>query len=364
MHPIFARGRRLALYLAGWTIVALTLSALLAGRGALGWGTGLLAGMPLTLAYGFVCLSAWHVSRFTPLSGSGPVRLIATSVGASLLSAAALVLLARGWMYLLGRWTGTDATLRGDIASLLFGFGEFVYLLSLAVSYIVSAAEHARQAERRAFQGQVHSRDAELRTLRAQIDPHFLFNSLHSISALTSADPAGARRMCLLLAEFLRESLHLGAAERIPLARELRLAEKYLEVERVRYGDRLQLAVDAGGADDCLVPSLLLQPIVENAVTHGVAHRLEGGLVRVSATKSPARVTMIVENPCDADRPRRTGGGIGLANVRSRLSALYGNDATVNASERDGLWRVEISLPCSPDKAEPLAASGLEAGND
>ena len=248
---------------------------------------------------------------------------------------------------MLGRWTGTDATLRGDIASLLFGFGEFVYLLSLAVSYIVSAAEHARQAERRAFQGQVLSRDAELRTLRAQIDPHFLFNSLHSISALTSADPAGARRMCLLLADFLRESLHLGAAERIPLARELRLAEKYLEVERVRYGDRLQLAVDAGGADDCLVPSLLLQPIVENAVTHGVAHRLEGGLVRVSATKSPARVTMIVENPCDADRPRRTGGGIGLANVRSRLSALYGNDATVNASERDGLWRVEISLPCS-----------------
>ena len=117
----------------------------------------------------------------------------------------------------------------------MFGFGLFVYLLSLAVSYIVSAAEHTRQAERRALQGQVLSREAELRSLRAQIDPHFLFNSLHSISALTAADPAGARRMCLLLAEFLRESLALGAEDRIPLARELKLAEKYLEVERVRY---------------------------------------------------------------------------------------------------------------------------------
>src|SRR5688572_9051770 len=117
-------------------MVALTLSALLAGRGGLGWGVGLAAGMPLTLAYAFVCLSAWHVSRFTPLSGSGPVRLIATSVGASLLSAAALVLLARGWMYLVGRWTGAEATFRGDMASLVFGFGQFVYLLSLAVSYI------------------------------------------------------------------------------------------------------------------------------------------------------------------------------------------------------------------------------------
>jgi two-component system sensor histidine kinase AlgZ len=345
VHPIFARGGRLALYLAVWTIVGLTLTALLAGRGALGWGIGFAAGMPLTLAYAFVCLSAWHVSRFTPLVASGSVRLIATSVGASLLSAAALVLLARGWMYLLGRWTGFDGTLRGDIASLVFGFGQFVYLLSLAVSYIVAAAEHARQAERRAFQGQVLSREAELRSLRAQIDPHFLFNSLHSISALTSADPAGARRMCLLLAEFLRESLALGAADRIPLARELRLAEKYLEVERVRYGDRLRLEVDAGGADDCLVPSLLLQPIIENAVTHGVAHRLEGGLVRVTASNSAARVTMIVENPCDPDRPRRMGGGVGLANVRSRLRALYGTEATVNASEHDGLWRVEITLP-------------------
>ena len=241
MHPIFARGRRLALYLAAWTIVALTLSALLAGRGALGWGAGLLAGMPLTLAYGFVCLSAWHVSRFTPLSGSGPVRLIATSVGASLLSAAALVLLARGWMYLLGRWTGTDATLRGDIASLLFGFGEFVYLLSLAVSYMVSAAEHARLAERRAFQGQVLAREAELRALRAQIDPHFLFNSLHSISALTTADPPAARRMCLLLADFLRETLALGARRADHAGRELALAERFLAVEQVRFGDRLQV---------------------------------------------------------------------------------------------------------------------------
>jgi hypothetical protein len=345
VHPIFARGGRLALYLGIWTIVALTLSALLAGRGSLGWGAGLAAGMPLTLAYGFVCLSAWYVSRFTPLGASGPVRLIATAVGASLLSAATLLALARGWMALLSRWTGTELTVRGDVSSILFGFGQFVYLLCLAISYIASAAERTRHAERRALQGQVLSREAELRALRAQIDPHFLFNSLHSISALTSANPAGARRMCLLLADFLRESLALGAEERIPLARELKLAEKYLEVERVRYGDRLQLDVHTGGADDFMVPSLLLQPLVENAVTHGVAHNLEGGLVRVTASSSAARVTMVVENPCDPDRPRRTGGGVGLANVRARLRALYGNEATVNATERDGQWRVEVSLP-------------------
>lgn len=349
MHPIFARGGRLALYLAIWTVVGITLSSLLAGRGGLGWGVGLAVGMPLTLAYGFVCLSAWYVSRFTPLGTSGPLRLVATAIGAALLSSAALVLLARAWTYTLARWSGAEATPGGGINPIVFGFGLFVYLLSLAVSYIASATEQTRSAERRALEVQVLSRDAELRSLRAQIDPHFLFNSLHSISALTTANPAGARRMCLLLAEFLRESLGLGAEDRIPLARELKLAEKYLEVERVRYGDRLQLEVDAGGADHHLVPSLLLQPIVENAVTHGVAHMLEGGLVRVTASSSPARVTMVVENPCDPDRPRRTGGGVGLANVRSRLRALYGKEATVNASEQNGLWRVEITIPASAE---------------
>ena len=345
MHPIFARGGRLAVYLGAWTLVGLALCSLLAGRGGIPWTMALTVGLPLTLAYAFVCLSAWYVSRFTPLGASGPLRLVATALGASLLSSALLLLLARAWTYLLARWTPSAPVFSTEISSIVFGFGLFVYLLSLAVSYIAAAADQARSAERRALQVQVLSREAELRALRAQIDPHFLFNSLHSISALTAADAAGARRMCLLLAEFLRESLALGAEDRIPLARELKLAEKYLEVERVRYGDRLRLQVEAAGADAHPVPSLLLQPIVENAVTHGIAHMLEGGLVRVSASTGPSRVTMVVENPCDPDRPRRPGGGVGLANVRSRLRALYGSDATMNALEQNGTFRVEITLP-------------------
>src|SRR5207253_2931543 len=98
---------------------------------------------------------------------------------------------------------------------------------------------------------------------RAQIDPHFLFNSLQSISALTTADAAGARRMCLLLADFLRDTLALGALERIPLGKELTLARRFLEIEQVRFGARLQIAIDAdAGAESCDVPPLVLQPLV------------------------------------------------------------------------------------------------------
>ena len=189
------------------------------------------------------------------------------------------------------------------------------------------------------------AREAELRSLRAQIDPHFLFNSLHSISALTTADPPAARRMCLLLADFLRDSLALGTADRITVARELALAGRFLEIERVRFGSRLQVELASGDADACLVPPLLLQPIVENAVTHGVAHVLAGGTIRIAASRGTGTLTIVVENPCDAERPRRTGTGLGLANVRARLRALHGDDGRLSAEERDGVWRVEMSLP-------------------
>ncbi len=344
MHPLLARGERLALYLALWLIAGALLAMLLAAEAGLTVRAATVVAFPLALGYGFVCLSAWYVSRSTPIATSGTARLIATALGASFLSSAAWLLLARFWTGTLSHLWRVDIPF-DEIAAIFFGFGVLLYLLSIAVGYSVAAFEHARDAERRQLQAQVHSRDAELRTLRAQIDPHFLFNSLHSISALTSVDPAAARRMTVLLGDFLRESLALGAAERIPLSRELALAEKYLEVERVRLGDRLQVAISPGAANDCLVPPLVLQPIVENAVTHGVAHVLEGGTVTVTVDCTPVRVTIVVENPADADRPRKTGTGLGLTNVRSRLRALFGTEASVHWAEQNGRWRVELSLP-------------------
>ncbi|MEO6213295.1 MAG: histidine kinase [Vicinamibacterales bacterium] len=344
MHPILARGRRLAVYLLIWLVVGAGLCGLLAGQGGLDWRAALAFGFPLSIALAFICLSAWYVSRYTPLGTAGPARLIGSALGASLVSSAAWVVLARAWGAGLERWGDLHVSFE-TVGSVCFAFGQLAYLMSLAASYIATAAEHTRAAEHRALEVQVLSREAELRSLRAQIDPHFLFNSLHSISALTTASPAGARRMCLLLAEFLRESLALGAEDRISLARELALAQKYLEVERVRFGDRLRVEIESSGGDSCVVPSLILQPVVENAVTHGIAHLLEGGVVRVTTSCSHMRVVMIVDNPCDVDRPTRPGGGVGLANVRSRLRALYGTDAFVHAFEQDGRWRVEISLP-------------------
>jgi LytS/YehU family sensor histidine kinase len=192
---------------------------------------------------------------------------------------------------------------------------------------------------------QIQAREAELRALRAQLDPHFLFNSLQSISALTTVDPAGARRMCLLLAGFLRDTLTLGAEDRIPLERELALAQRFLAIEQVRFGDRLQVDIDGGAAGLVPVPPLILQPLVENAVTHGVAHVLSGGTVRIQAAARARGLTITIDNPADRDRPAGRGTGLGLRNVRERLRSAYGDDAFLQSEEHDGRFTVRMELP-------------------
>jgi two-component system sensor histidine kinase AlgZ len=349
MHPILARGGRLALYIGLWVLAGTLLALLLAGRMNLSWLQALAVALPIAWAYAFVCLSAWYVARSLPIVTSGATRILTTAIVAALLSSGGWLAMASLWLsFLIGRGWIPAAARAGGHQSLVFGFGMLLYLLSIAVSYLLITIEETQEAERRALHVQVLAREAELRSLRAQIDPHFLFNCLHSISALTSVDPAAARRMCLLLGDFLRETLALGGEAHITVARELKLVERFLAVERIRFGDRLDVEISVDNdAESGLLPPLLLQPIVENAVTHGIAHMLGRGTIRIAASRTPARLSIRIENPCDPDRPRRTGSGVGLSNVKARLRALHGIDAQITTAEQDGLWRVELSFPAA-----------------
>ncbi len=346
MHPILVRPGRIAAYAAIWLPLGGLLAALLTLQGAFALPAALVFALPLTVAYGFLCLSAWYASRGLPVDRVDPARVIVTAGAAAFLSSALWLLVARGWLAAAAAfgWTRSTVPFRQS-APTLFAFGFLLYLLAIAVSYLAAAFQASREAERRGLELQVLAREAELRALRAQIDPHFLFNSLQSISALTTATPAAARRMCLLLADFLRETLALGARERIPLSSEIALARRYLSIEQVRYGDRLQVDVDADGADDCLIAPLLLQPLVENAVTHGIAHVVEGGVVRIAASRGPATLIVSIDNPCDPDRPAGRGTGVGLSNVRERLRTLYGTEAVLRIEEADGRFRTRLEVP-------------------
>jgi LytS/YehU family sensor histidine kinase len=211
------------------------------------------------------------------------------------------------------------------------------------------AFERFTQAERRSLELRVLAREWEIRSLRGQLDPHFLFNSLNSVAALIGSDAQAARRMCYLMAGFFRKSLGLGGQQSIALAEEISLAETFLAIEEVRFGDRLRKKFDIDrDALILAVPPLVLQPLVENAVHHGVAHLVDGGEVMVRARQRDGLLELAVENPCDPDRPPSRGAGVGLANVRSRINTLFGHRGSVDVIAAPDNFRVSIVLPASP----------------
>lgn len=351
MHPILARPERLASYLGAWLVVAGLLATVLA-RQELTWSAAFLLVLPVCLVYAFVCLSAWYICRATPLTTSSAARVLASSAMGSVVASGLFVVAARTWMSVLGAMTSLGPTMEQYLRHepVLFASGILLFLLALTVQYLLLAFEIAQEAEWRQMQLEVLSRDAELRALRAQLNPHFLYNSLNSISALTTVDPAAARRMCVLLADFLRETLAISTRDRIPLADELALTDRFLGIEQVRFGQRLQVErhVD-DGASRCRVPPLLLQPLIENAVTHGIAGLLDGGVIRLDVARRHDRLSIAIENPRDADAPAPNRRGLGLDNVRQRLVAMFGPDARLETRTDPGRFRVELALPCFTD---------------
>jgi hypothetical protein len=353
MQPILAERRHLFLYVAAWEVLGGLLALLLGLTGRFDWVEALTLALPLGALYGFVCLGAFWVCRATPLTTAGLASVFGAQLTAAALSSLVLLQAAQGWAGLLDRSGLLPRPLRPELASvvpLLLGMGVALYLLSAAGHYLMAAFAASRRAETEALRYQVLSREAELRALRAQLHPHFLFNSLNSISALVGVRPEEARRVCLLLADLLRQSLAAGQQDFQPLAQEVALVRNYLAVEKVRFGDRLSVEVEVSDeAAACRLPSLLLQPLAENAVTHGIASLLEGGTVRIAASvEEDGRLLVSVENPRDGTSPTRPGTGLGLESVRRRLEAVYGREAAVHVTPDPDRFRVRLGLPATP----------------
>lgn len=350
MHPTFNRPGRLAAYLGGSLLVGLLLAGMLSRQG-LGWLEALALAVPACLVYAFTCLSAYYVCLAAPLKTSELSRIVATAGVAATMASVLWLAIVRAWYAVLDGlpFGAFESTRYPQQVPLLFTAGVLLFLLSMAVHYAILAFDAVREAERRQLQAEVLARDAQLSALRAQLDPHFLYNSLNSISALTTIDPTGARRMCLMLGDFLRETMSVGSRQWIPLSEELALASQFLDIEQVRFGDRLRVERhDDEAAAGCPVPPLLLQPLVENAVTHGIARLLEGGTIRVDVVRRDGIVSIAIENPRDAD-VRLSQTGVGLHNVRQRIAALFGDAARLDARADGDRFRVELNLPCTID---------------
>ncbi len=269
--------------------------------------------------------------------------LVAAALGGSLVALSTLI--AIGYIkssQFIPWWTGTLKV--SIVCTLLFGiYGALIRMLHARLDETTVALRTKELEEERARKLAI---EAQLASLESRVHPHFLFNTLNSIAELVHDDPAAAERVVGQLASLLRSSLDSGSVPLVPLDQELRLVRDYLEIERVRFGDRLRYVIDAPAAlSSVLVPRLSLQTIVENSVKYAVSTRREGASLVVRAAQSNGRVRLDVED----DGPGFDAAGVldghGLALVRSRLAMTFGAAASLQIASGPGRTCVSLDLP-------------------
>jgi len=225
-----------------------------------------------------------------------------------------------------------------------------LYAAILAISYILDARERLMREQTETARLNEQLSKAQLDALRRQIEPHFLFNTLNAIAGLVREKRnEAAVSMIAGLSDFLRRVLDDSNRQQVPLGEEMEFLKKYLDIQKLRFAERLDLKMDVPEELlDAQVPSLILQPMVENAVKHGIAKRVQGGAIRISAFRSNGRLTLSVYNdgpklPLDWEK---THSGIGISNVRTRLQGLYGDGFELNMKNQEpGGVEVSVSVP-------------------
>jgi two-component sensor histidine kinase len=340
------------LHAAGWALFGLMMALSRLGRYPIGY---MVVTKTVLAASGFVVALGLRAvyKRWLP-ENSSLQRTIGVTLAASYLMSLAWTAFyniadARLVTELLGRPT--------SINSLSALFSEALYhafaLLAWSVLYVGIKRQLALQAAtERALRAEALAHEARLQALRFQLQPHFLFNTLNAISTLVVEQRSQeASAMLSRLSEFLRFTLETSNGDEVPLATELELAQRYLDIETVRFGSRLRLGLNVSAeARGARVPTLLLQPLIENAVRHGVAPRRAGASLNLAAWRDREDLVLTVKDRAldpgePLPQPASPGAGIGLSNTRARLEQLYGKRARFDVTRGTEEFGVEIRIP-------------------
>lgn len=269
----------------------------------------------------------------------GPIIITAAGLGFGLALAGQLVL-GRPWFFF-----------SSDYSSLVAGifFGVLGFMIFSTREQLLKTRTQLAEAETARIAQERRMLETELRLLQAQIEPHFLFNTLGNIQSLIHTHPDGAEAMLQNLSRLLRASLRRTRAETATLAEELEIVTAYLDIQKVRMGDRLQVMIDVPETLRAWpLPPLLLQPLVENAVIHGLDNRIEGGRVTIEARPENDRLLIRVTDTGNGFGAGKGGNGVGLRNVRERLAGLYASAASLDLFENaSGGVTAELKLPGS-----------------
>ena len=298
------------------------------------------------MIYSGIALSLWYPFRFFNTGKTKPTTLISNLILSGAISIGLWAVITKFVVGLVlpeqsnyqAYW---EATFPYRIGTGVFIYGLIILTYYLFISLYNISEKNAKEAKLESL-----VRETELKMLRSQINPHFLFNSLNSISSLTVTDPEKARTMVVKLSDFMRYALSRKDEQPVSLRSELENLRLYLDIEKVRFGDKL--TTEENIEPECFdfkLPVLLLQPLYENAVKHGVYESTETVSIFTQAKIIDRYIEIIIKNNYDSNPSSRTGTGTGLLNVTRRLELFYGRKASIKTSKENGIYTVTLYIP-------------------
>jgi signal transduction histidine kinase len=343
------RIRSWLLYASAWVPVAAIYAQLIGReRGISGW-SALYAGLDYAIIPALLGVIVWWLSGHISWPARHPIVFFTTQLAFAAIYSAAWLVLVFGSIAAGAGWTGALAITQTFAGwQLLTGF--WTYGITAGIAYAIRIARSLREKEAARAHAEAARVTAELSALRGQLNPHFLFNTLHTVIALVRRDPHKAEAALEQFGEMLRYVLDLNRTkqEDVQLADEIEFVRNFLALEQLRLGDRLRVVEQISqDALDCVIPSLTMQPLVENAVKYAVAPRVEGGRITISAfLENASLVLQVSDDGPGVSESSASGSGVGLRAVRQRLETRYPSENTfeTRSNPKSG-FTVRLSLP-------------------
>jgi len=291
-------------------------------------------------------LSFWYSTKFISFEVYSTIKIVTNHITAAFFTSGIWIFL--GYYILSNIFNEDRIYLNFLYDSLVWRFfvGMLFYLIIVALIYIIIYYGNFQEKVLKEAELKTLVKEAELKSLKYQINPHFIFNALNSISALTLSQPDLAREMTINLSTFLRKTLSSNEIQKSNLIDELTNAKLYLDIEKIRFGDKFTYTEEIGnGCRELEVPSMILQPVFENAIKHGVYESIEPVNINFKCEELLEYIKITVRNNYDEEAVPHKGEGIGMTNIQSRLRMIYNQDNLLKFSKKEGIFTVTIFIP-------------------
>ncbi|MCF8223661.1 MAG: histidine kinase [Bacteroidales bacterium] len=349
-HPIVSRRTRFFVYLLIWLVIGLAQSLLILFSTGINTGASFTDGMVSAVIFALIAIALWFPVNQLTAGKSNILMGVLNHLGMAIISLTIWIFATRFIVL---------SVLQDEKPYMLFweqsiyyriGAGAFMYAVITLTYYLIILIENISRKNMKEAKLENMLKETELMMLRSQINPHFLFNSLNSISSLTISDATKAREMVIKLSEFMRYALSKKEDRTVTLETELKNLRLYLEIEKVRFGERLVLEEKYDKESLAVrIPNMILQPLYENAIKHGVYESTEAVSIKLEAKRVNGAIEISIVNDFDPDSIPAGGTGTGLNNVRRRLELYYGHRASLQTHKGNNIFTAKLHIPEQAD---------------